>query len=102
MVTLAGQWWHTPSIPALWRQRQEELCELETSLVYRVSSRTTRLLHRDPVWKIQKRKRLTSNSLYYAAIDLQLDTIASASQGFACSVGWGWGWGYLLEVLLLR
>ena len=31
-----------PISPALGRQRQVELCELKASLVYRVSSRTTR------------------------------------------------------------
>ena len=35
-------WWRTPLIPALGRQRQEDLCEFEASLVYRVSSRTAR------------------------------------------------------------
>ena len=30
-----------PSIPALRRQRQEDLCDFEASLVYIVSSRTT-------------------------------------------------------------
>ena len=30
-------WWHTPLIPALRRQRQVVLCELEASLVYRVN-----------------------------------------------------------------
>ena len=27
--TTAGQWWRTPLIPALRRQRQEDLCEFE-------------------------------------------------------------------------
>ena len=35
-------WWHTLLIPALRRQRQEDLCESEASLVYRVSFRTAR------------------------------------------------------------
>ena len=30
-----GQWWHTPLIPALGRQRQLDLCEFKASLVFR-------------------------------------------------------------------
>lgn len=33
-------WWHIPSIPALKRQRQTDLCEFKSNLVYRTSSRT--------------------------------------------------------------
>jgi hypothetical protein len=44
----AGQWWHTPLIPALGRQKQA-VYELEASLVYRVSSRTARATQRNPV-----------------------------------------------------
>ena len=36
----AGQWWHTPLVTALGRQRQANLCEFVASLVYRVNSRT--------------------------------------------------------------
>ena len=36
-------------IPALGRQKQENLCEFEASLVYRVSSRTARATQRNPV-----------------------------------------------------
>jgi hypothetical protein len=43
-------WWPTPSIPALWKQRQEDLCEFEASLVYKESSRTARTVtQRNPV-----------------------------------------------------
>jgi hypothetical protein len=39
-------------IPALGKQRQ-----VEASLVYRVSSRTTRATQRNPVWKKRKKKK---------------------------------------------
>ena len=50
----AGQWWHTPLIPALGRQRQVDLCECEASLVYRTSSKTARAVtQRNPVSKTE-------------------------------------------------
>ena len=30
-----GQWWRTPLIPTLGRQRQVDLCEFKASLVYK-------------------------------------------------------------------
>jgi hypothetical protein len=48
---LAGQWWLTPLIPALGKQRQE------ASLVYRVSSKTARAIQRNPVSKKRKNKK---------------------------------------------
>ena len=33
IIKRAGWWWHTPLIPAVRRQRQVDLCELEASLV---------------------------------------------------------------------
>ena len=45
-----------PLIPALGRQRQTDF-EFETSLVYRVSSRTARDIQRNPVSKKQKKKK---------------------------------------------
>jgi hypothetical protein len=44
---IAEQWWCMPLIPALRRQRQEDLCELEISLVYRVSSRMVKAILED-------------------------------------------------------
>jgi hypothetical protein len=42
---------YLPIIPALKRQRQVDLCEFKTSLVYRASSRTARVTQRNPVSK---------------------------------------------------
>jgi len=39
---LARQRWHMPLIPALWRQKQVDLSEFETSLIHRVCSRKDR------------------------------------------------------------
>jgi hypothetical protein len=47
---LVGQWWFTPLITALGRQRPR-ISEFEVSLVYRVSSRTARATQRNPVSK---------------------------------------------------
>ena len=46
-------------IPALRRQRQVDLCELEASLVYRVSSRTARAIQRNPVLKKKTKQNKT-------------------------------------------
>jgi hypothetical protein len=45
----AGQWWYTPLILELGRQRQEDLYEFETSLVYRTSSWTAKAIQRNLV-----------------------------------------------------
>ena len=55
-------WWCcTLLVPALGRKRQAYLylCEVETNLIYRVSSRTARVTQRDFVLKTKnKNKRL--------------------------------------------
>jgi hypothetical protein len=40
-------WWHGTLIPAPRRQRQVDLCKFKASLVYRVSSRTAKGIHRE-------------------------------------------------------
>jgi hypothetical protein len=45
-------------VPALKRQKkQDDLCEFEASLVYRVSSRTARVTQRNPVSEKHQRDR---------------------------------------------
>ena len=50
-LTLMGQCWHTPLIPALerQRQRQEDFCEFEVSLDYILSSRKAKTTQRNLV-----------------------------------------------------
>jgi hypothetical protein len=45
-----------PLIQALGRQRQVNLCEFGASLVYRTSSRTSKVTQRNPVSKKKKNK----------------------------------------------
>jgi hypothetical protein len=47
-----------PLIPALGRQRQADSYEFGASLVYRVSSRTTRAIQRNPVLKNKRKKKI--------------------------------------------
>lgn len=51
---LAGQCWgiFNPNT-----QEAQDLCELEAMLVYRASSRTTRVTERNPVWKNQNQTK---------------------------------------------
>ena len=51
-------WGHTSLIPALRRQRQEDLCEFKACLVYRASSRTAKAVtQRTLSWKNQNEKK---------------------------------------------
>ena len=49
---------HTPLLPALGRQKQEDFCEFEANLTYIVSSRTARATQRNPVSKTKQNKTL--------------------------------------------
>ena len=46
-----------PLIPALGRQRQEDLCEFEASLVYTVSSRTGSIATEKPYLEKPKKEK---------------------------------------------
>ena len=49
-----------PLIPILGRQRQVDLCEFRASLVYKVSFRTARLLHRETLSQKNKQTNKTN------------------------------------------
>ena len=57
IYSIAWQWWQTPLIPALRKQRKADFSEFEPSLVYRVSSssRIARATQRNPVLNNQKK-----------------------------------------------
>lgn len=50
----AGWWRHLPLVPVLWREGQLDICEVDTSLAYKVRSRTVRVLHKETVSKQNK------------------------------------------------
>jgi hypothetical protein len=55
---LCWAWWHAPLIPAVGRQRQEDLCEFDVSLVYSEHSKIARALtQRELELKILKEKQ---------------------------------------------
>jgi len=59
MLLLATQWWPTPLIPALRKQRKADLCEFEASLVYKVSFRIDRAVtQRNPASKQTTKQNL--------------------------------------------
>ena len=54
---IAGQWWHTPLISELGRQKQVDPCKFEATLIYRASSRTARATQRNLVWKTKTKTK---------------------------------------------
>jgi hypothetical protein len=59
--------WRTPLILALGKQRQEDLCEFQASLVYRVSSRIARSTQRNPVSR-NKQTNKQANSVIWSIV----------------------------------
>ena len=57
--SLAVWWWHSSLIPALRGQRQADICEFQASLVYKLSSRTTRATQRNPASKNKHKNRMS-------------------------------------------
>ena len=75
-----GVWWHTPLIPGLWRQKQEDLCKFKASLVYTVELQDNQS-QRDLVTKNQTVQWLT------ALADLAEDTgsiLSTHMTGYNC------------------
>lgn len=56
-VPLARQWWCICLIQAFRRQRQAYRYKFKVSLIYTVSSRTARLIERDPVSRKAKQNK---------------------------------------------
>jgi hypothetical protein len=46
-IKMVWEWWHMPLVLALGRQRQADLYEFKTSLVYIANSRSARVTRRD-------------------------------------------------------
>jgi hypothetical protein len=49
LIKWPAYWWYMSLIPTLRRQRLEDLCEFQASLIYSSSSRTVRATQRNPV-----------------------------------------------------
>ena len=60
--SLSQAWWRMPLIPALRWQTQADLCEFKASLVYKTSSRTTRVVtQRNPVFENKTKQNKQTN-----------------------------------------
>ena len=70
-------WWHTPLIPALGKQRQAQPHEVETTLVYRVSSWAARATQKCCLKK-QANRSTTEKVWLLSLVALVRKTAASA------------------------
>ena len=65
-------------IPALGRQRKEDLCESEASLIYRASFRTARATQRNPCLKT---KQQTNKQKHDPELQSQTEVLRSSNSG---------------------
>ena len=52
----SGQWWHTPLIPALRKQRQVDLCEFGARVVYNSEFQGRFQTYRETLFKKKRKK----------------------------------------------
>ena len=81
-------WWRMPSIPALGRQRQTDICEFEASMVFRASSRTGSKATKKPVSKKKKSSVLGMGSLLWSYWSLGFHRLPSKLQATAIFLGY--------------
>ena len=60
-----GQWWCTPLIPALRRQRQADLCEFEASLVYKSQFQDRLQSYRETLSRKTKQNKMSSGDVAF-------------------------------------
>ena len=65
-------------IPALGRQRKEDLCESEASLIYRASFRAARATQRNPCLKT---KQQTNKQKHDPELQSQTEVLRSSNSG---------------------
>jgi hypothetical protein len=64
-------WRYMPLIPALGKQKQEDLCEFKASLVNTASFSTARTIWRDPVSEKQNKKKELTSDPWHCIVGLE-------------------------------